>query len=108
MDESRYDQLVASAFKRLLAAVDEVDPDVLEAESTGDMLTLTAASGERCVINTQRAVRQLWVAGLGRGIHFRYDEGARAWKDDRGEGLELFELVASVVRALCGVDLRPP
>ena len=63
MDEARYNGLVAGLWKRILAAVDEVDPDVLDAVATGDMVTLTSASGEKVVINTQRAVRQIWVAG---------------------------------------------
>ncbi len=107
MDEARYQQLVSAAFKRLLAAADALDPDVLEAESTGDMLTLTARSREKCVINTQRAVRQIWVAGKGQGIHFSYDEGSGTWRDDKGKGLELFAFVSEVVRELCGAELSP-
>lgn len=108
MDEARYSQLIAAAFKRLLAAADSVDPDVLEAESTGDMLTLTARSREKCVINTQRAVRQIWVAGQGQGIHFSYDEATGTWRDDKGKGLELFSFVAGVVRELTGEELAYP
>lgn len=100
MDEATYNQRVATVFKRLLAALDRVDPDVLEAESTGDMLTVTARSGEKCIVNTQRAVRQLWVAGKGQGIHFDYDPADGRWKDDKGRGLELFAHVADVLEHL--------
>jgi CyaY protein len=100
VDEARFDQLAAGAFKRLLAGVDRLDPDTLEAEDTGDALTLTAASGERCVINTRRAVRQIWVAGTGQGVHFSYDEREGTWKDDKGRGLELFRFVAEIVQAI--------
>ncbi|HYI02233.1 iron donor protein CyaY [Hyalangium sp.] len=102
MDEGLYNQRVAAVFKRMLAAADALDPDVLEAESTGDMLTLTARSREKCIVNTQRAVRQIWVAGKGQGIHFSYDEASGTWKDDKGKGLELFSFVADVVRELSG------
>jgi CyaY protein len=108
MDESRYQPLVAAVFKRLLAAADAIDPDVLEAESTGDMLTLTAASREKCIVNTQRAVRQIWVAGKGQGIHFSYDDATGTWRDDKGKGLELFSFVADVVRELSGASLTWP
>ena len=73
MDESEYNLLAGRAFRRLLSDLDQVDPDLLDVESTGDMLTLTAGSGEKCVVNTQRAVRQIWVAAQGQGIHFSYD-----------------------------------
>jgi CyaY protein len=102
MDEARYNQLISAAFKRIIAAADELDPDVLEADSTGDMVTLTARSREKCIVNTQRAVRQVWVAGKSQGIHFSYDEASGTWKDDKGRGLELFAFVADVVRELTG------
>ena len=106
IDEARYDPLVSSAFKKLLAAVDQVDPDALDADSTGDMITLTAASGEKCIVNTQRATSQIWVAGKSQGIHFSYDEATGTWKDDKGKGLELFAFVQDVVRTISGVDLN--
>ncbi len=105
MDEATYNQLVAAAFKRIVAAADALDPDVLEAESTGDMVTLTAASREKCIVNTQRAVRQIWVAGRGQGIHFSYDSASGRWKDDKGKGLELLGFVADVVRQMTGEEL---
>jgi CyaY protein len=108
MDEPLYNQRIAAAFKRIVAAADALDPDVLEAESTGDMVTLTTASREKCIINTQRAVRQVWVAGRGQGIHFSYDEASGTWRDDKGQGLELFRFVSDVVRDLCGEPLVYP
>ena len=108
MDEARYNQFAAAAFKRILAAADVIDPDILEADSTGDMVTLTASSREKCIINTQRAVRQIWVAGQGQGIHFDYDAATGTWKDDKGKGLELFSFVAEVVRELSGEDFAYP
>ena len=108
IDESRYNQLVSAVFKRILAAADEIDPDVLEADSTGDMVTLTASSREKCIVNTQRAVRQIWVAGQSQGIHFSLEEATGTWKDDKGRGLELFSFVASVVKAISGAELHYP
>jgi len=105
LEESRYNQLVSAAFKKILAAADRVDPDVLEADSTGDMVTLSSASGEKCVVNTQRAVRQIWVAGRSQGVHFSYDEESGAWRDDKGQGLELYGFVAGVVKELSGAEL---
>ncbi|HZH04539.1 MAG TPA: iron donor protein CyaY [Myxococcaceae bacterium] len=106
MDEARYNATVAGVFKKLLAAFDAIDPDVLEADSTGDMVTLTAANGEKCIVNTQRAVRQIWVAGKGQGIHFDYDEATGTWRDDRGKGLELFAFVRDVVQHVSGAAPR--
>ena len=108
MDEAPYNQLISTAFKRILKAADAIDPDVLEADSTGDMVTLTARSGAKCIVNTQRAVRQVWVAGKGQGLHFSYDAASGTWHDDKGKGLELFAFVADVVRELTGEALTLP
>ncbi len=106
-DESAYAAQVSKAFKRLLAALDTVDPDLLEADSTGDMVTITApSSGQKVVVNTQRAVKQLWVAGQGQGIHFDFDLATGTWKDDKGKGKELFAWVGECVAAISGQRLQ--
>ena len=105
IDEARYNGLVAGLWKRIMAAVDEIDPDVLDAVATGDMITLTHRDGEKVVVNTQRAVRQIWVAGKGLGIHFSLADDGR-WMDDKGKGLELLAWVSDCVSALPGEPLR--
>jgi CyaY protein len=105
MDESRYNQRIATAFKRMLKALDAVDPDLLDADSTSDMVTITSAKGQKCIVNTQRAVRQIWVAGKGQGIHFNFEEASGLWKDDKGRGIELFAFVSDAVKELTGVEL---
>lgn len=104
MDEAHYNHLVGAAFQRLVRALDEVDPDLLDTDSTGDMVTITAASGQKVIVNTQRATRQIWVAGKGMGIHFDIGPDGR-WMDDKGKGLELFGFVAEAVEAIAAVRL---
>ena len=107
LDETAYAQQVSKAFKRLMAALDSVDPDLLESESTGDMVTVTApANGQKVIVNTQRAVKQLWVAGGGQGIHFDFDLASATWQDDKGKGKELFAWVAECVQAISGQQLQ--
>lgn len=108
LDESVYNGLIATAFKKVVAAADKIDPDVIECDATGDMVTLTAPNGQKCIINTQRAVRQIWVAGLSQGIHFSYDEAKARWFDDKGKGLELFAFVREVVKTISGAELELP
>jgi len=105
MDETRYNQLVAAAFGTLLRALDEVDPDLVDADSTGDMVTVTSAAGQKVVVNTQRATRQLWVAGKGLGLHFSFAPDGR-WMDDKGKGIEFFAFVTDAVEAISGVRLK--
>lgn len=104
MDDSHYSQLVSQLFKRLVKAADMVDPDQLEADSTGDMITFTARSGEKVIVNTQRAVHQVWVAGGGEGVHFSLAADGH-WLDDKGRGLELVTWVCQCVKSASGVSL---
>ncbi len=100
-----YDAAVAAFFKRLIAAADQADPDVLEADSTGDMITLTAVrTGQKIVVNTQRAVSQVWVAGQGTGVHFDLGPDGR-FVDDKGQGKELAAWVSACVEAVTGAPL---
>jgi CyaY protein len=102
MDEADYAQQVSVVFRSILDAADAMDPDALEADTTGDMITLASSRGEKCVINTQRAVHQIWVAGQGQGIHFDFDPASGQWRDDKGKGIELFGFVADCVSAMTG------
>lgn len=102
---SEYSASVAAFFKKLVAAVDAVDPDLLECDATGDMVTIVAPkSGARVIVNTQRAVSQLWVAGKGEGVHFSLAADGR-WRDDKQKGHELAAWVAECVRDASGVTL---
>jgi len=106
MDEAQYSAAVSQVFKRLVKALDEVDPDVLEADSTAEMVTITARSGEKVIVNTQRAVHQIWVAGKGMGLHFTRQPDGR-WLDDKGKGLELLAWVSDCVQAASGSVIHP-
>lgn len=100
-----YEAAVSSFFKRLVAAADAADPDLIEADSTGDMVTLTAVrSGQKVVVNTQRAVSQVWVAGQGLGVHFSLGPDGR-FLDDKGQGKELAAWVSACVEAAAGIPL---
>lgn len=105
MDEAAYSVAVAQAFKRIVKAVDAADPDTVDCDATGDMVTITAAkSGEKVVVNTQRAVRQIWVAGQGEGVHFSLAADGR-WLDDKARDRELFAWVKACVEAASGLSL---
>ena len=107
MDESAYHRVVAATFRRIEDRLADVDPDVLEVSRSGDVLTLTFAGGLRCILNTQRPVRQLWlaVASLGRAYHFDYDAASGTWRDDRGEGIELLGHLQRLLHDVAGVDI---
>jgi CyaY protein len=105
VDSSAYAASVSSFFKKLIAAIDAADPDFVECDSTGDMITITAVkSGAKVIVNTQRAVSQIWVAGKGVGVHFSQAADGR-WLDDKQKGLELGAWVAECVKDAAGLAI---
>jgi CyaY protein len=106
MDEARYLQVVDQTFRRIQDAFDDVDPDVVDAYMAGDVLTLAFRNGVKCVINTQRPVRQVWLAARANAWHFDYDEATGRWVDDKGRGEELFALVTRIVKENTGLDVK--
>jgi CyaY protein len=106
MDEESYVDLAHTTFRRLLDVFDRVDVEDADVESAGDVITITWRSGRKCVINTQRPARQIWLAAGDRAWHFRWDGASGSWVDDKGSGAELFATVAEIARREAGLHLQ--
>jgi CyaY protein len=105
MDESRYLKIVDQTFRKLQDAFEHIDPDEIDVYMAGDVLTLAFRNGVRCVINTQRPVRQIWLAARANAWHFNYDEAGARWIDDKGRGDELLGCVTRIVKDNSGLDV---
>jgi CyaY protein len=106
MDETVYQHLADRTFKRIEDALKDVDADDVDVERAGDVVTLTFKGNKRCVLNTQRPTRQIWLAANARAWHFSYDETKDAWLDDKQPNVELFATVEGVVKDGAGVAIK--
>lgn len=97
MDDRNYERLAAETFKRVMDLFQDVDPEDADVESSGDVIRIDLGSGARIVLNTQRPVHQLWLAGGQSAWHFSFDEASARWLDDKGRG-ELFEVLRALTR----------
>ncbi|MDP3277318.1 MAG: iron donor protein CyaY [Deltaproteobacteria bacterium] len=97
MDESQYLALADKTFRKILDAFDNIDPDQAEAYMAGDVLTIAFANGIRCVINTQRPVRQVWLASRASAWHFDYNAELDRWVSDKDANEQLFATVREIV-----------
>ena len=104
MDERSYDTRVADTFRRVLDMFDDVDPSEADVEHSGDVVRIDLRGGKRVVLNTQRPVHQVWLAGGQSAWHFGYDEPAQCWVDDKGRG-ELFAILLGLLREVGGLEL---
>jgi CyaY protein len=103
MDESEYQQRADKTFKRIEDMLEAVDADDVDYERAGDVLTLTFKNGTKCIINTQRPTRQIWLAAGARAWHF--DAAGEQWIDDKDKKTELFEAIVRIVKEQAGVDV---
>jgi CyaY protein len=106
MDEPRYLRLVDDTFKKIQDGLEDVDPDDVDAYAAGDVLTITFRDRSKCVVNTQRPTRQVWLAARSRAWHFNYDEATGRWIDDKGRGDELFATLGDVIKTTAGVEVK--
>jgi CyaY protein len=105
MDESAYRARIDEAFKRIDAAFESVDPDLAESDSAQGTLVVTFRQTHKLILSPQAPTRQLWVAFRDRAWHFEFDQAARGWMDDRGQGVELIALIAELATQNAGVAL---
>jgi CyaY protein len=105
MDERRYQELAHAALDAIETLLDDADPDAVDVERAGDVVTLTFSGGKKAVVNTQRPTRQIWLAANARAWHFSWDEASGRWLDDKTPGVELFGQIALVVEEGAGVRI---
>jgi CyaY protein len=102
MDEETFLQLSKTALERIRTALDACDPDVVECLPEADIVKVAFPSGQPFVLNTQRPVREVWLAADRNAWHFRYD--GTSWRDKRSSD-ELMATLNSLVQKRAGVDL---
>jgi CyaY protein len=102
MNETEFLALTGQVLDAIESQADDwaasLDVDV-EAQRSGNVLTLVFEDGPQIVINSQAAVQELWVAARSGGFHYRYD-GAY-WNDTRG-GPRLGEALSQIVSEAAG------
>lgn len=103
MDEQRFRLLADQTFRRILDGFDAIDSDDADVETAGNTLNITFRGGQRCVINTQSATHQIWLAGGKSAWHFSYDDAAARWVHDKGTGDELFGVLSRLTREAVNV-----
>jgi len=103
MDEQQYLKLADQTFKRIEDMLDAVDADDVDCERSGDVITLTFKNRTKCVVNTQRPTRQIWLAAGARAWHFEVK--GDTWLDDKDKTTELFATIAHIVKDQSGVDV---
>jgi CyaY protein len=107
MTESEFDSMAGAALAALESAFESAAPDTdVQAKGEG-LLEFEFENGSKMIINRHTAAREIWVAAVSGGFHFRHD--GNAWRDTR-DGTELFAAVSRLATQQGGtpVELRAP
>jgi len=104
-DESVYRRRVDEVLGRMDKSFEHVDPDLVESDFSQGTLVITFRQEHKLILSPQAPLRQIWVAFRDRAWHFGLETASGRWLDDRGQGVELFALVASLAREHAGVEL---
>jgi CyaY protein len=104
-----YEARTRAVLAAIEAAADRfLQEDVIDidANRTGGLLELAFPNGSRIVVNTQPPLKELWLAALSGGFHFRSIGGRWTERD----GGEFFAVLSACASAQAGRTLRfePP
>jgi CyaY protein len=77
IDEATFDDFADNALRSLESALNDVDGIEVDLES--GILSIEFPDGERFVINSHRAARQIWMAAHASAWHFDVDPKTRRW-----------------------------
>jgi CyaY protein len=79
LSESDYDSLAHPELQALIAGLDAIESDEVEAELASDILTIEFSDGTRYVLNSHRAARQIWLSAERAAWHFDFLPAKKSW-----------------------------
>ena len=106
LDEKQYRHLLDETFARIDRAFEAVDPDLAEVSLSQGSLTITFFEKQRLMLTPQPAPRQLWAAFRDRAWHFDWDAAQSRWLDDRGQGIEVNDLIEKTTHQAAGIAIK--
>ena len=101
ISEQDYEARALPELRALVDVLDELELPGVECELSSDILTLELAGGERYVVNSHRAARQIWMAADRSAWHFDWDAERSAWVAKK-TGDELWGTLSRVLSTKLG------
>lgn len=109
MDEHAFARAADRAMDRIEDVLGDLDASRLDVERpAAGVLTMTFSDGSKCVLNTQKPTRQLWLAYGATAWHFAQRPSDDSWRDVRQPELELHAVLAQLVLQASGLQVQWP
>jgi CyaY protein len=103
ISEQDYEARALPELRALVDALDALELSGIECELSSDILTIELSGGDRYVVNSHRAARQIWMAAERSAWHFDWDTERAAWIAKK-TGDELWSTLSRVLSS----KLRQP
>ncbi|RKP44045.1 iron donor protein CyaY [Trinickia fusca] len=98
MTDSDYLTRAEAVLAAVERALDDIDADI-EAERSGNVLTLEFENRSKIIVNLQPPMQEIWIAAKAGGFHFKYVDGQ--WRDTRS-GNEFFAALSDYATQQAG------
>ena len=96
MENKEYLKRVEELFLKVEDKLDEYEDDIDYAHTPDKLMLNFESSGKKVVINTQRAIKEIWLAGNSRAWHFQFLSDQDIWFA-RAEQEEFYNCLASLL-----------
>ena len=101
ISEQDYEARALPELRALVDALDGLELSGVECELSSDILTIDVSGGDRYVVNSHRAARQIWMAADRSAWHFDWDPSRSAWIAKK-TGDELWSTLARTLSSKLG------
>lgn len=79
MEDKEYFQQMNTIFRRVEDKLDEYEEDLDYDKADGKLEIIFENGNPKVVLNTQRAIHEIWLAGNAQAWHFRFEEEKQRW-----------------------------
>ncbi len=79
MENKEYFAQVSKLFRRIEAKLDEFENEIDYDPSPDKLMISFEKNNKKIVINTQIAIKEIWLAGNSRGWHFQFQPEKEIW-----------------------------
>lgn len=125
--EAEFRKNVEIILEKIEKAFASIDPDVAECEQAFGALTITFNDRSRCILSSQPAIQQIWLALAAEGVAYHFslmdhlmgvpmtsdtaspkdsESPKKKWMDDKGRGIELLSFLSDYLSRKIGQNIQ--
>lgn len=104
-EDQQFDARAEAELRRVEDALSGYDPDEVDLDLSGDILTVTVQGQHAIVINRHRAARQIWMSAHRQAWHFNENLQTGRWHADK-TGEELTSVLKTILSKQLGRSIK--